>query len=155
MRADPEPEVPSRAPPALPAKAAAFSRPQLEFDNGLGGFAKGGREYVIILGPGVVTPAPWINVIANERFGFQVSESGAGYTWSENSRENQLTAWSNDPVVDPPSEVLYIRDDETGNILVSYSEPGSRAVDLRRSPWIRVHVVRNEGHGMAFELGCS
>ena len=37
----------------------------LEFFNGLGGFAEDGREYVTILGPGQSTPAPWLNVIAN------------------------------------------------------------------------------------------
>ncbi len=67
-----------------------------------------------VLGEGQWTPAPWINVVANPRFGFQVSESGAGYTWAVNSRENQLTPWSNDPVSDPPGEALYVRDEETG-----------------------------------------
>jgi cyclic beta-1,2-glucan synthetase len=90
--------------------------PELEFFNGLGGFAKDGREYVTVLGPGQSTPAPWLNVIANPSFGFQVSESGAGYTWSGNSRENQLTPWSNDPVSDPCGEAIYIRDDETGEL---------------------------------------
>ena len=64
--------------------------PKLLFTNGIGGFSEDGREYVIILTKGENTPAPWINVIANENFGFQVSEVGAGYTWSVNSRENQL-----------------------------------------------------------------
>ena len=69
-----------------------------------------------ILGPEQSTPAPWLNVIANASFGFQVSESGSGYTWSGNSRENQLTAWSNDPVSDPVGEAIYLRDDETGDL---------------------------------------
>ncbi len=86
----------------------------LESFIGLGGFADDGRVYVIVLGPVQSTPAPWSNVIANPGFGFQVSESGSGYTWSGNSRENQLTPWSNDPVSDPPSEAIYVRDDETG-----------------------------------------
>jgi cyclic beta-1,2-glucan synthetase len=68
------------------------------------------------MGPGQSTPAPWINIVANPSFGFQVSESGSGYTWSGNSRENQLTPWSNDPVSDPVSEAIYIRDDETGEL---------------------------------------
>src|SRR4029077_19024991 len=68
----------------------------LDFFNGLGGFAEQGREYVTILGEGLRTPAPWINVIANPSFGFLVSESGSGHTWSLNSHENQLTPWSND-----------------------------------------------------------
>ena len=89
-------------------------RPEFEFFNGLGGFVDDGREYVTILGEGQWTPAPWINVVANPVFGFQVSESGAGYTWSVNSRENQLTAWSNDPVSDPPGEAIYVRDEDTG-----------------------------------------
>ena len=70
----------------------------LEFYNGLGGFAEDGREYVTILGPGQATPAPWINVVANPVFGVQVATEGTGFTWSANSRENQLTPWSNDPV---------------------------------------------------------
>ena len=91
--------------------AAATS---LEFFNGLGGFAADGREYVTILREGQWTPAPWINVIANPSFGFQVSALGSGYTWSINSRENQLTPWSNDPVSDTPGEVIYVRDEDTG-----------------------------------------
>jgi cyclic beta-1,2-glucan synthetase len=57
-----------------------------------------------------------VNVIANASFGFQVSESGSGYTWSGNSRENQLTPWSNDPVGDPIGEAIYVRDDDTGEL---------------------------------------
>ncbi len=91
-------------------------RRDLEFFNGLGGFAADGREYVTVLGPGQSTPAPWLNVIANKTFGFQVSESGSGYTWSANSRENQLTPWSNDPVSDPVSEAIYLRDDDSGEL---------------------------------------
>ncbi|MDP9483449.1 MAG: DUF3131 domain-containing protein, partial [Chloroflexota bacterium] len=111
----PEPR-PNRSEPAPP-------RPELEFFNGLGGFAEGGREYVAILGPGQSTPAPWLNVVANPSFGFLVSESGAGYTWSGNSRENQLTPWSNDPVSDPISEAIYIRDDETGELWSPTAQP--------------------------------
>ncbi|NOT10390.1 MAG: phosphorylase [Methylococcaceae bacterium] len=90
--------------------------PALEFFNGLGGFADNGREYVIVLDNGQWTPAPWINVIANSDFGFMVSESGSGCTWCGNSRENQLTPWSNDPVGDPPGEIFYLRDDVTNEL---------------------------------------
>jgi cyclic beta-1,2-glucan synthetase len=90
--------------------------PDLEFANGIGGFADGGREYVTVIRPGQQTPAPWINVIANRDFGFQVSADGAGYTWSRNSREHQLTPWSNDPVGDPASEAIFIRDEDTGEV---------------------------------------
>jgi cyclic beta-1,2-glucan synthetase len=88
----------------------------LLMDNGLGGFSRDGREYVIHLQPGQHTPQPWINVIANPQFGFLVSESGSGYTWAENSGENRLTPWRNDPVTDMPGEALYLRDEETGQV---------------------------------------
>ncbi len=110
------PVVPPSSPPPAATSVAAEPRPKLEFFNGLGGFSDEGREYVVTLGPGQATPAPWLNVIANPSFGFQVSESGSGYTWSENSRENQLTSWSNDAVSDPPSEAIYVRDDESGEV---------------------------------------
>jgi cyclic beta-1,2-glucan synthetase len=90
--------------------------PNFEFFNGLGGFAEDGREYVTFLGPGQTTPAPWINVVANPGFGFQVGTEGGGSTWSANSRENQLTPWSNDPVTDRPGEAFYVHDDETGTL---------------------------------------
>ena len=97
-----------------PPPETAPLRPAMEFFNGLGGFAAGGREYVTILGEGQWTPAPWVNVIANPSFGFQVSVEGGSYTWSVNSREHQLTPWSNDPVGDRPGEVIYVRDEDSG-----------------------------------------
>ena len=90
----------------------------LQFFNGYGGFSADGKEYQLLIqtdpqtGIPILPPAPWINVIANPNFGFTVSERGAGYTWSENSRENKLTSWSNDPIKDSHSEAFYIRDEE-------------------------------------------
>lgn len=104
---------------ALPALGA----PQLEFFNGLGGFARDGQEYVTVLAPGQTTPAPWINVIANRQFGFQVSEEGSGYTWSVNSRERQLSPWSNDPVTNTAGEAVYLRDDDTGEVWSPTASP--------------------------------
>ena len=113
--------MPANAPPpkrVAPAAApgAFLPWPAIEFFNGLGGFTKGGREYQIILNGSESTPAPWINVISNPTFGFQVSNEGAGFTWSINSQQNQLTPWSNDPVSDAPGEVIYVRDDATGEV---------------------------------------
>ena len=88
----------------------------LQFDNGLGGFSADGTEYVIHLEPGTNTPAPWVNVVANPRCGFVVSERGAGFTWVGDSGENRLTPWSNDPVADEPGESVYLRDEETGAV---------------------------------------
>ncbi|KUO77746.1 MAG: hypothetical protein APF77_17805 [Clostridia bacterium BRH_c25] len=89
---------------------------ELQSFNGYGGFDKEGREYVIKLTEGMNTPVPWSNVIANEKFGFLITESGASTTWAENSRENKLTTWSNDPVLDPSGENIYMRDENTGEI---------------------------------------
>ncbi|MGH7357699.1 MAG: GH36-type glycosyl hydrolase domain-containing protein, partial [Candidatus Rokuibacteriota bacterium] len=143
-RPSPQPETAPETPPV---------RPELEFFNGLGGFGADGREYVTLLGTGQWTPAPWLNVVANEDFGFQVSESGSGYTWSLNSRENQLTPWTNDPVSDSPGEVIYVRDDETGDLW------GPTVLPIREEAW--PYVVRHGqgysrfehvSHGVALEL---
>lgn len=85
---------------------------RLLFQNGLGGFNSKGSEYVITLEKNQVTPAPWVNVIANPEFGTIVSESGGGFTWSGNSRENRLSPWSNDPVSDSPGEILYLKENK-------------------------------------------
>jgi cyclic beta-1,2-glucan synthetase len=85
----------------------------LEYFNGYGGFTADGREYVVRTG-GSLPPVPWTNVVAHEHFGFACTESGPGYTWSENSHDNRLTPWRNDPVGDPPGEALFIRDEDSG-----------------------------------------
>ncbi|MBI5879881.1 MAG: hypothetical protein HZB53_19720 [Chloroflexi bacterium] len=95
---------------------AALHKPALLFGNGLGGFDGDRREYVIVLNKGRTTPLPWSNVLSNEHFGSVVTESGLGFTWAGNSQLNRLSPWSNDPVCDPPGEVIYIRDDDTGDL---------------------------------------
>jgi cyclic beta-1,2-glucan synthetase len=87
---------------------------ELPYFNGLGGFTADGREYAVYLAPDSVTPAPWINVMANAGFGTLVSESGLGFTWRGNSQQNRLTPWTNDPVSNSPPEAIYIRDDQSG-----------------------------------------
>jgi cyclic beta-1,2-glucan synthetase len=112
-------QLPTPAYASFPSSATASAppaMPPLEFFNGTGGFDLDGREYVTILQGGRTTPAPWINVIANPSFGFQVSAEGSGHIWSENSRENQITPWSNDPVSDPSGEAIYLHDLETGHL---------------------------------------
>ena len=129
------PPRPATVPVAAVPPSNAAVRSELEFFNGLGGFARSGREYVTVLGPGQSTPAPWLNVVANPSFGFLVSESGSGYTWSGNSRENQLTPWSNDPVSDPVSEAIYVRDDETGEVWGPTASP----IRLDESTYVARH----------------
>jgi len=99
--------------PELPA-AAELPRRNLILFNGLGGFTPDGSEYVITTAHGQVTPAPWVNVLANPHFGTVISENGLAYTWSENAHEFRLTPWHNDPVSDASGEVFYLRDEESG-----------------------------------------
>jgi cyclic beta-1,2-glucan synthetase len=56
---------------------APLPRHDLIFFQRLGGFTPDGREYVITTAHGQVTPAPWVNVLANPHFGTVVSESGS------------------------------------------------------------------------------
>ena len=95
-------------------------------DNGLGGFEPDGREYVIYLQPGQTTPAPWINVLANDGFGTVVTEAGGGFSWARNSGENRITPWTNDAVMDDPGEALYLRDEETAEIWTPTPGPAGR-----------------------------
>jgi cellobiose phosphorylase len=78
--------VPADVPPPLPPR-------ELIFPNGYGGFTRDGHEYVITLQSDQMTPAPWVNVLANPYFGTVISESGAAYTWVENAHEFDC-AWS-------------------------------------------------------------
>ena len=125
---DPEPTLPIPVPN------------DLLMPNGLGGFSRDGREYIILLEPGQHTPRPWVNVIANPEFGFLVSEAGSGCTWAQNSGENRLTPWRNDPVTDQTGEALYLRDEEIG--LVWSPTPMPAGAPTR-------HVIR---HGAGYSI---
>ena len=130
--------------------------PPLAMENGLGGFTPDGREYVIVLENGRDTPLPWSNVLANPEFGTIASESGAAFTWAVNSRENRLTPFANDPVSDPTSEAVYIRDDEAHVAWGATPSPlpraeGGRFVVRHRAGATRYqHVV--EGLDQEFEV---
>jgi cellobiose phosphorylase len=124
----------------------------LIFHNGLGGFTRDGHEYVITLQPGQVTPAPWVNVLANPFFGTVISESGAAYTWLENSHEFRLTPWSDDPVQDTTGEAFYIRDEQTGQFWSPTPAPARGA-----TPYVIRHgfgytVFEHTEFGIASEL---
>ena len=147
-------------PPTLIAKSAAqlypehvIGPPDLSFLNGLGGFHQGGREYVTVLGSEQWTPLPWSNVIGNKvDFGFQITETGGGYTWSVNSRENRLTPWSNDPISDPSGEAIYLRDEETGSVWTTTALP-----IREKEPYVVRHgqgysVFEHTSHGISQEL---
>ncbi len=101
----------------------SFEEVKLLYFNEIGGFDSVNNEYRIILKDSRTTPAPWINIISNGKFGFQISESGASSTWYLNSRENKLSTWSNDWVTDFTEECLYIRDEITGEAWTITPEP--------------------------------
>ena len=145
----PEPMV-SKRDPRDPSAVLPFM--ELPYFNSLGGFTPDGREYAIYLGPGMNTPAPWVNVIANPGFGTLVSETGAGFTWQGNSERNRLTRWSNDPVMDPPSEALYIRDEETGIYWTPCASPIREEAAYRARHGAGYTVFEHNSHGIEQEL---
>ena len=85
---------------------------KMKYYNEYGGFINNGKEYVIKVNKDNRLPNVWSHVIANEKFGTVVTESMGGYTWNDNSRLNRITAWSNDQVLDIPSEIIYMQDKE-------------------------------------------
>lgn len=155
----PGPLVPTRAiehrvaaPHAATARSERQSRSPSH--NG-GGFSEDGREYVVAPAPGARPPAPWVNVLANPRFGCVVSEAGSGYTWCENAHELRLTPWSNDPVCDPSGEAIYLRDEETGEIWSPTSLPC--LADPVEAVFVARHgfgysVFEHVSHGVRAEL---
>lgn len=112
-----EPSLPVPMAPAMGNHALIDSRADgsgLSNWNGFGGFDSDGRHYVVRLAGRRTTPQPWINVVSNASFGFHTSAEGAAFTWSRNSRDYQLTPWSNDPVTNRPGEGVYIYDQASG-----------------------------------------
>jgi cyclic beta-1,2-glucan synthetase len=106
----------ARALPTIKHDATKVEMPDLALFNGVGGFSADGRAYVIVLEGDQQTPMPWVNVLANPGFGTIVSAGGSAYTWAQNSRENRLTPFWNDQVIDTTGEALYIKDEDTGEI---------------------------------------
>ena len=152
-KAQPSPQPRSRPLAAAIGAPSPGARPELEFFNGLGGFAEDGKAYVVVLGPGQSTPAPWVNVIANPHFGFEVSADGAGSTWSLNSREHRLTPWSNDPIGDRSGQVFYLRDEETGELWSPTATPirDQAATYVARHGW-GYSRFEHSGHGVDLAL---
>lgn len=119
----------------------------LQFFNGIGGFSPDNRSYIIGMDKDQSTPLPWSNVIANETFGFIVTESGGGYTWCQNSHENKLTPWSNDPVCDPPKEIFYLRD-EAANLWSMTPSPIREKTAYRIEHGYGYSVFQHNSHGI-------
>jgi cyclic beta-1,2-glucan synthetase len=138
-------------------RPAPKAEPRLLFDNGYGGFTPDGREYVISVAGnadcrGRMTPAPWVNVLANPTFGCIASESSLGSTWAGNSQANRLTPWSNDPVTDPPGELVYLRDETTGEVWTPTARPLCRDAAVRVRHGQGYTVYEQTFHDLAHEL---
>lgn len=86
---------------------------ELKYYNEYGGFSEDGKEYLIKVNKNNRLPNVWSHVIANPKFGTLVTENMGGYTWSENSRLNRISAWSNNSILDIPSETIFLEDLET------------------------------------------
>jgi cyclic beta-1,2-glucan synthetase len=132
--------------------SAALPFMELPYFNSIGGFTSDGLEYAIYLGPGLNTPMPWVNVIANPGFGTLISETGAGFTWQGNSQHNRLTQWSNDAVTDPTSEALYIRDEDTGVCWTPCASPIREETAYRARHGAGYTVFEHNSHGIEQEL---
>jgi cyclic beta-1,2-glucan synthetase len=150
-------EVPKQLAPlirkrALREPSAPLPFMELNYFNSLGGFTPDGREYAIYLGPDTSTPAPWVNVIANPTFGTLVSETGAGFSWYGNSQRNRLTGWSNDPVLDPASEALYLRDEDSGAFWSPTAAPIREKTAYRARHGAGYTVFEHNSNGIEQEL---
>jgi cyclic beta-1,2-glucan synthetase len=119
--------------------------------NGLGGFNAHG-EYEIRLTGEELPPAPWANVIANESAGFLVSETGAGLTWAVNSSFFRLTPWANDPVSDPATECIYLRDEESGAIWTPTAAPIRESTPYTTRHGAGYSVFEHEHDGIVTSL---
>ena len=118
----------------VPAGPVALSAPA-------GEFAQESGEFRFDVGVKKRPARPWINVLANPAFGALLSEAGGGYTWAVNSRLNQLTAWSNDPVADPPAEWFLLQDQRT-----------RQTWSVAPSAWGDEAVVYHVSHGQGYSV---
>ena len=124
----------------------------LIFFNGLGGFTRDRREYIIRMDPGQATPAPWSNVISNPNFGTVISESGGAYTWGENSQQFRLTPWYNDPVSDTSGEAMYLRDEKSGAFWSPAALPARGKTPYNCRHGFGYSVFEHKENGIASEL---
>ena len=131
---------------------AALPRHDLLFFNGIGGFAPDGREYIVTTARNQVTPAPWVNILANPNFGTVISESGSSYTWAENAHEFRLTPWHNDPVSDTCGEAFYVRDEESGLFWSPMPLPGRGATPYATRHGFGYSVFEHEESGIRSEV---
>lgn len=79
----------------------------MTLQNNYGRFLEDGKAYEIT-DPN--TPRPWTNVVSNGRYGFVVSQHGAGFSWLDHCQLNVLTQWRMDHIRDEHGRFLYLSD---------------------------------------------
>ena len=85
---------------------------ELMYYNGFGGFSRDGKEYRIKVTKNEKTPLPWSHLLVNSKIGTLVTSNGGGFSWYGNSRENKISTWCNDVILDTPSEIILLEDNE-------------------------------------------
>lgn len=73
-----------------------------------------GKEYKFSVNLQNPLPTIWSNIISNKRFGLITTENMQDVIWNKNSRLNRITSWNNDTVLNIPSQIIYIRDENNG-----------------------------------------
>ena len=137
--------LPVRLPVRLPLVAAEHSQGRFSTDGRVFSFEVSHRQ----------RPArPWINVLTNPTLGCLLSDSGAGHTWAVNSRLNQITAWSNDPVSDPPGEWWLLQDRDSGETWSAtpsaWGAPGARYETAHTQG---LSTIAHQHHGLRVSVG--
>lgn len=84
--------------------------------NKYGRFIENGHAYEIT---DPDTPRPWSNVVSNGRYGFVMSQNGAGFSWLDHCQLNVLTRWSMDHIRDDRGRFMYLSDLDAPNTVWS------------------------------------
>jgi cellobiose phosphorylase len=82
--------------------------PDLTLASRYGGFDPQTGDYVI---RDVFTPRPWVNVLANERYGAVISQAGSGFSWYGNCQLLRLNRWDQDLVEDNQGRYLMFHEE--------------------------------------------
>lgn len=113
---------------AVPAVPIDVERCKRVLQNPYGYFEADSGAFVIT---DVLTPRPWINVLANDRYGVVLSQAGGGFSWSDNCQLFRLTRWEQDLVQDSYGRFVYVQDTENPADLWSTTyQPTRRRAEL-------------------------
>ena len=88
------------------------NKENLKYYNEYGGFSSDGKEYLIKTNKENRLPTVWSHMMTNDKFGSIITQNMGGYSWYKNSRLDRITAWANNPSLDIPSEVIYLKNKE-------------------------------------------